>query len=66
MTVFSSAPVVRTRVPRARAAVFEVEPDEVESEFAEELHERRTVGVVEQAERDVPLVQRDGEVVRRR
>ncbi len=53
-------------VPRTRPRVFEVEPDEVETEFAVELHERRTVRVVEDAERHVVAVEETAEAIRSR
>jgi len=43
--------------------VFEVQPDEIDAEFAVELHERRTVRVIEDAECDVAVIEDRGEVV---
>jgi hypothetical protein len=45
--------------------VFEVEPDEIEPEFAVELHERRAVRVLQYAEDDAVPVERGREVVGR-
>jgi hypothetical protein len=47
----------RARVPGARAAVFEVEPDEVHAEVAAELDHGRAVRVVEDAERHTTRVE---------
>lgn len=44
--------------------MFEVQPDEVDAEFAVELHETRAVRTIEDAESDTVVLERGGEVVR--
>ena len=53
----------RTGIPRVGPAVPEVEPHEVEHEFAVDLHERRAVRRIVHAERDIAVVLEGGEAV---